>query len=258
MANNNEIPMIENILTRSKKINLGCGLDKREGYLNVDLSGSHNPDYVCDVLKLDALPKNYYQEIIAQDILEHLPRCSTKRALLHWATLLEIGGKLILRVPNIIAISNLLQTPNNQSIKRHEEIIRDLFGNQAYTGDFHYTTFTELILESYLTECGFSIDKIVEADGWLFDVCARKQRIVNPRDIGDFSDLLEDEIEDEDFVSRCYLEILNRKADPGGLFFYTEELRSGRMSKDQLISTLMQSPERSSEKLSLIKKFFKH
>jgi hypothetical protein len=66
-------------------LNLGCGFDKRPGYTNVDMNSFHSPDLVCDVLDLSVLPKNYYVEIVAQDILEHLPRNLTKSALVYSA-----------------------------------------------------------------------------------------------------------------------------------------------------------------------------
>ncbi|MDY0106844.1 MAG: hypothetical protein RBS27_09245, partial [Giesbergeria sp.] len=84
------------------RLNLGCGFDKKPGYVNVDFSVMHHPDVVADVLKLDFLPKNHYSEILAQDILEHLPRTSTTRALLHWASLLKNDGVLTIRVPDIL------------------------------------------------------------------------------------------------------------------------------------------------------------
>ncbi len=55
------------------RLNLGCGWDLREGYLNVDVHDFHKPDLVADVTKLDMLPSGRYREIIAQDVLEHLP-----------------------------------------------------------------------------------------------------------------------------------------------------------------------------------------
>lgn len=91
-----------------KKLNLGCGFDKREGYLNIDLHQMHKPDIVADVLHLHHLPTAHYTEIVAQDLLEHLPRTATKRALLHWASLLQMGGTLHLRVPNILGVAQLL------------------------------------------------------------------------------------------------------------------------------------------------------
>ena len=38
------------------RVNLGCGYDKRPGYLNVDLHGFHDPDLVGDVRSLPELP----------------------------------------------------------------------------------------------------------------------------------------------------------------------------------------------------------
>jgi predicted SAM-dependent methyltransferase len=56
-----------------KKLNLGSGKDKREGYLNLDYSKETNPDIVWNLEKLP-LPfeKNTFEEIIANHILEHL------------------------------------------------------------------------------------------------------------------------------------------------------------------------------------------
>jgi len=56
-----------------KKLNLGCGFKKFDGFVNVDKSTILNPDEVVD---LNVLPwpwkDNEYQHIIAKDILEHL------------------------------------------------------------------------------------------------------------------------------------------------------------------------------------------
>ena len=57
-----------------KKVNLGCGFDKRKEYLNVDLNDFHSPDLVADVTKLEMLPENHFEEVLAIDILEHIER----------------------------------------------------------------------------------------------------------------------------------------------------------------------------------------
>jgi predicted SAM-dependent methyltransferase len=156
------------------KLNLGCGWDIREGYLNVDLHDFHKPDLVADVTKLDFLPSGAYSEIIAQDVLEHLPRQSTVDVLRGWSRLLCVGGKLHLRVPSIIDLAKLMKLPENQTIERQELFVQCLFGTQAYTEDCHYTTFTELLLRHYLCEAGMVAETWGMRDGWLFEVDARK------------------------------------------------------------------------------------
>lgn len=56
-----------------KKLNLGSGLKKFDGFLNVDKSALNNPDQVVD---LEQLPwpweDNEFDHVVAKDILEHL------------------------------------------------------------------------------------------------------------------------------------------------------------------------------------------
>ena len=55
------------------KLNLGCGVDKREGFVNVDAAAACGPDMVVD---LDLLPWPFEddcaEEIVLSHILEHL------------------------------------------------------------------------------------------------------------------------------------------------------------------------------------------
>ena len=52
-----------------KKLNLGCGNDKREKFLNIDLNSSHKPDLISDVTNLEVLPDNYYSYMARQQNL---------------------------------------------------------------------------------------------------------------------------------------------------------------------------------------------
>ena len=72
-----------------KKLNVGCGFDIRPGFLNVDAAAFHDPDLVADVTDLRMLPDGYFEEIVAQDVLEHFERSKTSTALTEWSRLLS-------------------------------------------------------------------------------------------------------------------------------------------------------------------------
>lgn len=157
-----------------RKLNLGCGFDIREGYLNVDFHPFHNPDLVADISKLDMLPSDFYDEIIAYDCLEHFPRCNTEYVLSEWARLLKKRGILKLRTTNLIGLLELFFWEGNQSIEKQKILVQCLFGTQAYEGDWHFTGFTQSLLEDYLKNAGFHKIKFQTKDHWLFDVTCTK------------------------------------------------------------------------------------
>lgn len=55
-----------------RRINIGCGRKKLEGYINIDWDPQHEPDVVYDIVK-HGLPfdSNSAVEIIADDFMEH-------------------------------------------------------------------------------------------------------------------------------------------------------------------------------------------
>jgi predicted SAM-dependent methyltransferase len=163
-----------------RKLNLGCGFDLRDGYVNVDFQAFHKPDLVADVRELSMLPSGWFEEILAQDVLEHLPRLDTPKALVEWNRLLCVNGLLYLRMPNIVGLAELLVSPENADIENQTLLVQCLFGTQAYTGDWHLTGFTEPLVRHYLSEAGFEIVTMGSRDHWLFDVTAQKIRSVAP------------------------------------------------------------------------------
>ena len=82
-----------------KRLNLGCGLDIKEGYINLDKMEAKGVDVVWD---LDKFPypfkDNTFDEIIAFHILEHL--FDYGKAMWELNRILKPNGKLHLKVPH--------------------------------------------------------------------------------------------------------------------------------------------------------------
>lgn len=158
-----------------RKLNVGCGFDRREGYLNVDFQDFHEPDLVADVRDLAVLPGGHFDEVLALDVLEHLPRSDTLSTLREWRRVLADGGRLHLQLPDVMGVAHLLRVRDTAS--GHEEQLHSLFGTQAYTGDFHLAGFTDLHLIECLAEAGFDHISLERRDYWMITADAYKTSV---------------------------------------------------------------------------------
>jgi ubiquinone/menaquinone biosynthesis C-methylase UbiE len=89
-----------------KKLNLGCGYDIRNGYINLDRFDFPGVDIVYDLEKLP-LPFDDEEvvEIICRDILEHLEYIQIMK---EFYRILAFGGKLKIRVPHFTSANNYI------------------------------------------------------------------------------------------------------------------------------------------------------
>ena len=225
-----------------RKVNLGSGTDPRQDYLNIDMNAWNRPDLLADVRELGFLPSSYYDEILAQDVLEHLPRAQTLQTLVHWNRLLKPGGTIVLRVPNVLGLAEFFKHPDWQHPSRQEQLMQHLFGTQAYNGDWHFTSFTPVLLEHYLRESGFELKNVEILQGWLFDASARKVRHIERPIARDYAELMQIG-DDEEFVRACYREMLQRDPDPGGWDLYVRGLREGGLTRRITLDAFLSSPE---------------
>jgi ubiquinone/menaquinone biosynthesis C-methylase UbiE len=83
------------------KLNLGCSNDIKEGYLNIDLYHKNPTVKIADVKNLDFLDDNTVDEIIAHDILEHLPFNQSSHTIKEWCRVLAVGGIISIQTTNI-------------------------------------------------------------------------------------------------------------------------------------------------------------
>jgi hypothetical protein len=222
-------------LATCDRINIGCGYDRRSGFLNVDMDPACKPDILLFNNDFSALPKRHFVEVLANDILEHIPRAQTMAALLEWADLLILGGKITIQTSSILGVSKLLES-HRDFVSQHNFTIY-LFGNQAHPGDFHYTGFTEQTLMTYILSAGFDIDTFIERDNWLYLVTARRAQ--------DWTECLDShrEASDEDFLEIAYNNALGRSPREPFRSAHLRDLAGGQSRRD-LLKTLFSALER--------------
>ena len=90
----------------AKKLNLGCGIDIKPGWINLDSVALAGVDAVHDIEKLP-LPfgSEEFDEILAQDVLEHLDYIPILKDL---HRILKTGGTLRIRVPHFTSKNNFV------------------------------------------------------------------------------------------------------------------------------------------------------
>ena len=137
------------------KLNLGCGKDIQDGYINIDLRYTHPRVMICDVTNLDSrFEDETVDEIRAIDVLEHIEWSKTLSVLKNWCKKLKPNGILIIQSPCLkLLAKKVLDSKNPIEV---ENCISRIFGGQNYKENFHYTAIDETLIKYYLSAAGFS------------------------------------------------------------------------------------------------------
>jgi SAM-dependent methyltransferase len=121
-----------------KRLNLGCGTDIREGWVNLDIAPLKGVDVVHDINKLP-LPfgNEEFAQILCKDILEHLEYVPLLREL---HRILEQGGVLEISVPHFTSQDNYIDPTHKKmfSIQTFEFFVTGSTFKRDYYFDFHF------------------------------------------------------------------------------------------------------------------------
>lgn len=143
------------------RFNLGCGGEKRKGYINVD--ATTDCDFKADVRDIAPVVSKYGQadEIIAKHVLEHINRTGVISSVRSWLKALKPGGTLIMETPDAVAaMKDFIDANNNGSSPADYDFKEQvIFGKQRYEFDTHLTAITENKMESILASCDNLIEK---------------------------------------------------------------------------------------------------
>lgn len=141
------------------KINVGCGKNILDGWINVDIQAhplaKRAPDLLCDARTIP-IESESASELFACHLIEHFYLWEVPDVLKEWRRLLRIGGKLILELPNIeLCAKNLLAKKTDQMS------MWGFFGDPGHSDPYmcHHWGYTPITIRTLLTQNGF--DRVV-------------------------------------------------------------------------------------------------
>lgn len=138
------------ILPSPLMLNLGCGKDVRDKFINIDLF-SDDPRVVrMDIRKLD-FSDNSVDLILASDVLEHFSHRQTDDILKEWSRVLAPGAEIIIRCPSLrLQLNAYMRGDWDADIASYM-----IFGGQTNPGDYHCVAFDEITIKKHLLAAGF-------------------------------------------------------------------------------------------------------
>jgi ubiquinone/menaquinone biosynthesis C-methylase UbiE len=158
------------------RLNLGAGDARRDGFVSVDLR-EDIADVVCDVRKLEGYADGEVDEILALDLLEHLPASETADVLAEWRRVLRPGGLLTVKCPNMYQLARAIVAYTDLGrLDTVNDLIRNVMGGHKFgpegAWDTHHWNFVPATLQAVLEAAGF---EVLSNDGGLnMKVVARR------------------------------------------------------------------------------------
>ena len=146
-----------------KKLNLGQNEWRMEGWINIDIDPSTNPDIIADAAHLP-YEDNSIDEIYAGHLLEHFD--IEQEVLREWHRVLKPGGKITICVPDIEKSlsewrnGNMLESFLNQVV----------YGAKNRDAQNHHQIFTKEILQRQMVEYFKDVKEITKCPYWVSDV----------------------------------------------------------------------------------------
>jgi len=150
------------------KLNLGCGHDIRQGYVNIDVKSIKGVDLILDISK-DKLPfdDGSIDEILLKDVLEHVSYTRVEHVLRECYRVLKPGGQMYIQCPDMEAIAQKIILSGEYDWRA---ISYWVYGDQNLTqgedpSDIHKSGFTIPTLKALLESIGFTVESIKNDGG---------------------------------------------------------------------------------------------
>ena len=162
----------------AKKLNIGCGVDIKKGWVNLDSIHIPGVDIVHDIEKVP-LPfeTQDFDKILAQDVLEHVDYIPVLKDL---HRIMKLGGILHIRVPHFTSKNNFVDPTHRRmfSINTWDFFIRapatskHIEKERAYYFDFSFERKSTCHITFEKSSRIFFYNRFAE---WLFNLSPHMQ-----------------------------------------------------------------------------------
>lgn len=128
-------------------LDIGSGENKIEGAIGLDVRRIESVDIISDAHKLP-FKDEVFDLIYSSHLIEHFSHREVKDAVKEWIRVLKKDGIIEIRCPWLrvrALIFFLRPTWKN---------VRNIYGGQEHTGNFHKCGFSFKLLKEVLDECG--------------------------------------------------------------------------------------------------------
>ena len=147
----------------SKKLNLGCGQDIKQGYVNADIRKLNGVDIVVDMEKPLPFQNEEFDEVLMKDSMEHVSWRNIEQLINEVHRILKKGGKLIIQCPDLEEIAKqVILNPDFKfnELEGYKAISFWVYGEQNYPENTHKSGFTKPALRKLLESHGFKIERM--------------------------------------------------------------------------------------------------
>lgn len=114
-------------------VNLGCGVNTSDEFINIDARAMPNVHFIHEVQHLPMLKDDSVDLLYASHLVEHIPRDELKETFFEWKRVLKPGGILRIGVPDFDKLVEVYRLSGNAV----ESIVNQLLGQDAPYDDHH-------------------------------------------------------------------------------------------------------------------------
>lgn len=172
------------IKMQPRKLNLGCGSNKIEGFINIDVEPQCKPDLICNFVH-EKLPfkAGTVEEVVLFHTIEHINKFWHTRILAEVWRVLKPSGSFLISYPEFLKCVKNWRT-NYRGKKQFWEAT--IFGRQLYPSDFHVCIMHTPDFVRLLSDCGFIKITSQPESGDTFNTivgCIKGVRVPNYEDL---------------------------------------------------------------------------